>query len=201
MHRRKVLLLLGATSFVASCGAFADNVTETRSEFFPKGVFDDHSNVDDLVRNWYSKQLRGLEESSLYPPKQDVEVYRFTWLRTFHNPLVFRFTVLKDGSGTLTVKRANGAGGYEPGVIDLRKEITLSNERVKELKKRLDDMSYWEKPTRLDIMGMDGAQWIVEANANGKYKIVDRWSDSDSAVQAWGLQLITLSGVDVGEVY
>jgi hypothetical protein len=201
MNRRRVALLLLAILFLGNSGALGDDMAETQPDFFPKGAFGDYSNVDDIVRKWYIKQLRGLEETSLYPPSTDKEVYRFTWLRTFHNPMVFKITVLGNGSGTLTVKRANGAGGYEPGLIDLRKDIALSNAQVDELKKGLSDMSYWEKPSKLETMGMDGAQWIVEANANGKYKIVDRWSGSDPAVQAWGIQLIDLSGADVGDVY
>lgn len=188
-------------SIVWSGIAFGDNAAKTQSDFFPKGVFSNRSHSDEFIRNWYSEQLRALEEPSLYIPNQNLETYRFTWLRTFHNPMVFRFAVLNDGSGMLTVKRSNGAGGYKPGVVDLRKEVALSIGQVEDLKKKLVDMSYWEKPTRLDTMGMDGAEWIVEASENGKYKIVDRWSDSDSAIQAWGMQLIELSGVEVGEVY
>jgi hypothetical protein len=201
MFRRQALLFLVATSFAIGDAAFGDDVAGTQPDYFPKAVFSDRADVDDLVRSWYSRQLRALEEPSLYPPKQFTEIYRFTWLRTFHNPMVFRFTVHDDGAGTLIVKRTNGAGGYKPGVVDMRKDITLSKGQVDELKRNLDDMSYWEQPTKLKTRGMDGAQWIVEANANGKYMIVDRWSDSDPAIQAWGMQLITVSGVDVGEVY
>jgi hypothetical protein len=201
MNRRQALLLFATVPLALNSTAFSDDITETQSDFFPKGAFDNYSNVDGLVRNWYTKQLRGLEEASLFPSKPNTEVYRFTWLRTFHNPMVFRLTVLDNGTALLVVKRANGAGGYEPGVVDLRKEIALKNAQVDEIKKELVDMAYWEQPSRLETMGMDGSQWIVEVNANGKYKIVDRWSDSDSAIQAWGMQLIRLSGVDVGEVY
>jgi hypothetical protein len=201
MYRRQALLILFAMPFAAGSAVLSDDVAETERNFFPVGVFDDSSNIDEHIRDWYSKQLRALEEPSLYSPKQDAEVYRFTWLRTFHNPMVFRFVVHDHGSGTLTVKRASGTGGYEPGVVDLKKEIALTSSQVDELKKMLNDMSYWEQSTKLETMGLDGAQWIVEANLNGKYKIVDRWTNSDPAIQAWGMQLIVLSGVEVGKVY
>ena len=201
MLRRKALLYFFAILFAWNGAAFSDDAAKTLPDYFPKGVFSNHSDSDEFIRKWYSEQLRALEEPSLYVSNQNMETYRFTWLRTFHNPMIFRFAVLDDGSGMLAVKRSNGAGGYEPGVIDLRKEVTLSNGQIEDLKKKLDDMAYWEKPTKLEGMGMDGAQWIVEANADGKYKIVDRWSDSGSAIQAWGMQLIELSGVEVGEVY
>jgi hypothetical protein len=202
MDRRRIFLLCVALPLLASNLTFADSVAETQREYFPKGVFSDYSNTENLLRNWYSEQLRALEEPSLYPPKLDADVYRFTWLRTFHNPMVFRLDVLENGAGILTVKRANGAGGYQPGIVDLRKEIPITKEQIDGLKKRLDAMSYWEKPAELkEMLGTDGAQWIVEANAGGKYKIVDRWSESDSEIHAWGLELITLSGIEVGDIY
>jgi hypothetical protein len=201
MFRRQALFSLVVMSFAGSNLAFSDDVALTQPEFFPKGVFHDYPKLDDRTRSWYGKQLRALEESSIYPPKPNAEVYRFTWLRTFHSPMVFRFTVLDNGSATLIVRRGSGKGGYDPGVVDLRKEITLTSGQVGELKKKLDDMSYWQKSTKLEEVGLDGAHWIVEANASGKYKIVDRWSAADADIQAWGMQLITLSGVDVGDVY
>jgi hypothetical protein len=176
-------------------------MAKVESEFFPKGIFGERSHSDEFIRKWYSEQLSALEEVSLYPAASGIEVYRFTWLRTFHNPMAFKVTVLESGAGALTVKRANGAGGFKPGVVDLRKEISLSNLQVAGLKKGLVNMSYWEKPVRLETMGTDGAEWIIEASVNGTYKIVDRWSKSDSAVQAWGMELINLSRLDVGKVY
>jgi hypothetical protein len=201
VQRRQVISLSVGTLFVGGRFAFGEDATEVQKNYFPQEVFDDRSRLDDRVSNWYSKHLIALDEASLYPATPNVEVYRFTWLRTFHNPMVFRVAVHVSGSGALTVKRTNGAGGYEPGVIDLRKEIALSNEQINQLKEALVKMSYWELPTRLKTEGLDGAQWIVEANANGRYKIVDRWTGSDLEIQSWGMQLIKLSGVEVGEVY
>jgi hypothetical protein len=201
MSAHKVLLYFFAISIAWNSAAFSADTAKPPPDFFPESVFSNRSDSDAFIRNWFSEQLRALEETSLFLPEQNATTYRFTWLRSFHNPMVFRLNVLEDGSGMLTVKRTNGAGGYKPGVVDLRKEVALSIGLVDDLKKKLDDMSYWEKQTRLESMGMDGAEWIVEASENGKYKIVDRWSDSDSAILAWGLQLIELSGVDVGDVY
>jgi hypothetical protein len=201
MRRGQLFLCLAILPIFVSNPAFADNVAGTSTDYFPKGVFSIIVTNDDRTRDWYGKQLHALEEVSLYPPKQNTEAYRFTWLRTFHSPMVFRFTVLDNGSATLVVKRTSGMGGYDPGVVDLRKEVALSKVQVEDLKTKLDDMAYWGKQPAQDPEGFDGAQWIVEANANGRYKMVDRWSDTDAAIQAWGMDLIRLSGVDVGEVY
>jgi hypothetical protein len=144
MQRRQVISLSIGTLFVGARFAFGEDATEVQKNYFPQGVFDDRSRLDDRVSNWYSKHLIALDEASLYPATPNVEVYRFTWLRTFHNPKVFTVAVHVNGSGALTVKRTNGAGGYEPGVIDLRKEIALSNEQINQLKEALVKMSYWE---------------------------------------------------------
>jgi hypothetical protein len=201
MRRRQVLLCVAVLPIFVSNPAFADNVAGTSADYFPKGVFSNIVTIDDRTRNSYGKLLRALEEPSFYPPKKNTQSYRFTWLRTFHSPMAFRFTVHNNGSATLIVKRATGMSGYDPGVVDLSKEVAMSNVQVDELKKQLDDMAYWGKQPAQDPEGFDGAQWIVEANANGRYKMVDRWSDTDAAIQAWGMDLIRLSGVDVGEVY
>ncbi len=201
MFDRRLVLVSLALSFLVSKATLSDDNTSQRQNFFPKQIFSENKKIDDLVRDWYSKQLNALEEPSLYPPKQNLETYRFTWLRTFHNPMVFRISVLEDGSGILRIKRCNGAGGYEPGVTDLRKEIKLTNLQVHDLNKKLEEMDFWQKPTNLDSKMMDGAEWIVEANLDGKYKIVIRKTDTDNLIKEWGLQLIKLSGVDVGEIY
>ena len=61
-----------------------------------------------FVNTWFSKQLTGLDEPKLYKD-YNFETYRFTWLRTFHNPISIRLEK-RDNEYLLFVKRANGAG-------------------------------------------------------------------------------------------
>jgi hypothetical protein len=92
-------------------------------QYFPKGAFAHGQGDGDFVVGWYSSQLRAMKEPSLSTasPSEQATTYRFTWLRTFHHPLVARFVLDGSGAGTLYVKMADGAGGYQPGkvIVDL----------------------------------------------------------------------------------
>jgi hypothetical protein len=88
-------------------------------QYFPKGAFAHGQGDGDFVVGWYSSQLRAMKEPSLSTasPSEQATTYRFTWLRTFHHPLVARFVLDGSGAGTLYVKMADGAGGYQPGKV------------------------------------------------------------------------------------
>lgn len=110
--------------------------------------------------------------------------YRFTWLRTFHRPVVFRVEVKRDGSATYQVKVADGAGGYEWGkvvrnetkVIDPALAATFKAQAQKLLK-----LEPYEKSR-----GLDGASWLIEVRMDGRYHAVSRWSPSDGEFQKMG---------------
>jgi len=51
---------------------------------------------DEFVVDWYSKHLHAMKEPLLFNRKVKKEVYRFTWLRTFHKPMTFRIEKWKD---------------------------------------------------------------------------------------------------------
>ena len=72
--------------------------------------------IDTFMNCWYSEMLQALNEPILLGLDGDAEIYRFTWLRTFHNPIVIRIE-RKGGSIELTAKASNGAGGYKPGKL------------------------------------------------------------------------------------
>jgi hypothetical protein len=174
---------------------------EKQPSYFPPLAFHKIEKHDRFVQEWYQKNLLAMEEPALYPPKDAQEIYRFTWLRTFHAPMAFRVVVFADGAGELLVTRLNGKGGYEPGVVDLRKTIPLATGAIEILRETLRTTKFWDKPTTVEDEGMDGAQWIIEANQGGRYKIVDRWSGEDAGVATFGQFLINMSGVEVGEIY
>jgi hypothetical protein len=78
---------------------------------FRSGTFD---KKDERDRQWYSKHLRAMNQPSMWCGNEPDTEYRFTWLRTFHHPVVVRVT----NTGNVTRIEAvelNGAGGYSPG--------------------------------------------------------------------------------------
>lgn len=149
---------------------------------------------DAFTQEWYSKQLRALGEAPLWQAANGSRV-RFLWLRTFDNPVVVRME--KNGNEiTLRWKTADGAGGYEPGKIEVDGSKTLDMQAWREYMARLQKADYWLMGT-IDKgpMGFDGSQWILEVNLNGQYHVVDRWCGH--GIRELCLPLFRLTGMEI----
>ena len=115
--------------------------------------------------------------------------------------MIFRISV-ENGSYFLFVKSTNGAGGYEPGKIIENKKLPLSNEIATKLINKLEnECNFWQQPSKQDIIGFDGSQWIFEAVTNKKYHVVDRWSPESGCFYEFGRELMALSKVEISEIY
>ena len=168
-----------------------NNVAGGNSQFFPKGTFAAEGNGEAIVLNWYSRQLKGLEEPSLWTLSQidkHAVVYRFLWLRAFHHPVAIRVIVAPDGTGELITKVGGGVGGYAPGPLIENQMKKLSTIEVKYLLDQINGAHFWELPTKEKkkntYIEIDGAQWILEGIQDGNYHIVDRWSPKKDAYRA-----------------
>src|SRR5690348_9677165 len=61
-----------------------------KKEYFPPHSLDPSDPRSDSFRNhWYSQQLEAMSEPVL-KPGGNLKTYRFTWLRSFHHPVVVR---------------------------------------------------------------------------------------------------------------
>ena len=148
--------------------------------------------------------MKALGEKPMFSDtlSKGTDVYRFTWLRTFHRPVAFRLEVRDDGTGTFYIKVADGAGGYEPGKL-VRDEVRKLDKRTTEmLAVRFDVAKFHELPTKDENGGLDGSQWILEAILDGKYHVVERWSPKAGPVHAIGMEFIELAiGGDFTPIY
>jgi hypothetical protein len=137
---------------------------------------------------WYSGQLNALQEPSLWELSRtsNAEAYRFLWLRTFHHPVAIRLSVQADGSGSLTVKVADGRGGYAPGKLIENRTLQLSKEHVRWFLDRVGELKYWELTADTGPGGDDGAEWILEGAQNHRYRIVQRWSPTRGPIRTLG---------------
>ena len=168
--------------------------TGVAQQYFPDGIFGPQTKANDFVVDWYSQQLRVLVEPSLWETSQGTkgQAYRFLWLRSFHHPVVVRLTVNSDGTSTLVTKVASGQGGYKPGKLIENRTSQVSREQTRWFLNGVEELKYWDLPTReekTNVVGLDGAQWIVEGVRNGAYKIVDRWSPERGPIRAIGLMM------------
>jgi hypothetical protein len=125
---------------------------------------------------WYGQHLRALGERPLCGLA--AEVYRLTWVPSFHPTIVVR--VEHDSAGyLLRAKRESGAGGYEPGQLAVDTSIRLVKSDVAVLRRLLGAARFWSlpsKPAPDGTVGTDGAQWVMEGLVAGRYHVVDRWS-------------------------
>ena len=171
--------------------------------------------MDDFQSRWYSRHLRAAGEPRLggAAPRHEVSgvgVLRFTWLRTFHAPVMVRVEATADGGLTLIATELTGAGGYEPGGIARRLERSLSAEETAQLAAMITQTDVLELTPSNDcpmidentiIVGADGARWIIEANGSTGYRYVNRWSPEDGPVRDLGLHLVALTGWSYDSVY
>jgi len=141
--------------------------------------------------------LRALKEPVLFNRRTSKEVYRLTWLRTFHNPVAI--TIEKDGEQySLYWKVCNGKGGYEPGQLTIDESKEISKEEWDNFKTLLQKANFWEiKSVDREMPMDDGAQWIFEGISSNTYHVVDRQSPRNNEYFNCGDYLIEMTEMDI----
>src|SRR5262245_45026270 len=124
-------------------------VLSARDSYFPNGALSDYGPVDAGRALWYSAQLRALDEPSLFEKAKDSSThsYRLLWLRTFGHPVTVRLDVMIDGTGKLTVKMSNGAGGYNPGKLIKNISRSVTQEQTGKFLEKIKALGFWELPS------------------------------------------------------
>lgn len=159
---------------------------------------------------WYGDHLRALGERPLCAgPGAPAEVYRLTWLPSFHSSVVVRVE-REAATYRLTAKTESGAGGYDPGHLARDTSFTLGEPDVTEFERRLAAAHFWTLSTDppKTAMGLDGSQWVLEGITSGRYHVVDRWSPNVHGPDAqyrelaeWMLARSTLAQAEVVRMY
>jgi len=185
--------LLTAVILTAFCLSAQEN-------YFPKGALSRFEQVDRGRARWYSAQLKALDEPSLLETAKDqrLQAYRFVWLRSFDNPVAVRLDVRSDGTGRLTVKIADGAGGSEPGRLIHNTSVQITREQTEGFVNRVNNVGFWDLPSYVDESGNDGSRWIIEGVKDGKYHLADRWTPEKGPIHDLGATLaFTLAGLKI----
>jgi hypothetical protein len=179
----RVLLVMLVSAF-----AVADEPAKKSPTYFPVSKDGERRNgtISAFESEWYSKHLSAMGEPSLHPPKDALTAYRFLILPTWGHPISVR-AELAGGSYKLASCRLDGQGGYDPGKVAEKHEVTLSREDTLSLTKLLDKLKMFERPTEDEHRGLDGDQWIFEGVAGGKYHILNLWCAGDG-VKKRGLE-------------
>jgi hypothetical protein len=120
--------------------------------------------------------LFALREPLLFNKRENKEIYRFTWLRTFHNPIAIRIERSKD-KHTVIWKLSNGI--HSPGILVESGQKEIAKRDWYEFTQLLEKTNFSDMPTEVRYCGLDGAYWILEGTDNSRYHVVKRWSPND----------------------
>ena len=212
-------LFVVLTLLVLSAALFAGWYSGQRTLYFPPALqtrFNDcilrfgevyRSPIQaDFEVEWYSMELSAFEEPSLYKRGADSPAsVRFTWLRSFHDPVVVRVDSLGAGDYRLTAKQRPGGAGFNrpAGSGQPRKLVrNLTTAEIQRLRSVLDETRLRETPSSGCLSGLDGAQWLIEtADPEHGYRYHLRQSPRDGPNRELGLAMLALTGWDVERIY
>lgn len=173
--------------------AFLSPAVSSASDLLPNW-----QDLDDYRRQWYSRHLSTAGEAAIRLSKNET-IYRFTWLRTFHSPILIRVQCSEHCDMHATV--LSGAGGYDPGEIEDQFDRALTDEESEKLTSLFEATNFWVGQPNSRVNGRDGAQWIFEASDGDRYMAWDVWSaaseDQYSEFTELCMHLLELTGFKI----
>jgi hypothetical protein len=156
-------------------------------KYFPPNTFQNRGG--DFMVEWYSSVLYGLEEKPLWPADPEQMIYRFVWMRSFHDQVSITLQVQPEGSGQLRLQIYKRV----PGQL-VSETQSLTKEQVRKVLTLIEEANFWRMTTEGDgPEGEDGAEWVLEGVQGGKYHIVTRWNAKRTVFGEALLELIRLS--------
>lgn len=168
------------------------------SDFKPMLV----KNVSDtFVVKWYSDVLFAMREPLLFNKKMNKEIYRFTWLRSFHNPIVITIVNTQYKSFTLFWKEFE----REPmnGKIIINKSKSIGSMEWMTFRFKIEKCYFWTMGVGRVPVGLDGSEWILEGTDDTKYKVTTVWSPHGGKYQNACMYLLSLTDLKIpkNEIY
>jgi hypothetical protein len=143
----------------------------------------------------YSKYLYAMREPLLFNRLLSKEVYRFVWLRSFHNPIIIRIEKDKNKKYELIWKVTNGKGGYYPGQLIVNKRKYISGKEWNVFHKYISGMNFWKQKNVHEQWGCDGAVWLLEGETSDFYNVIHSWSVGNPDLHEACRYLIQLTGI------
>jgi hypothetical protein len=157
--------------------------------YFPPQTFTGRSG--DFEVHWFSRELYALQEKPLWLLTSENErIYRITVLPAFSTPESATLTVSPDGTGNVRFRATDSRRQH----LDADTTRAISAQQVVDFTVILNRIQYWQLPTELPQMGLDGAEWILEGVQDGRYHIVLRWCPGKTPFGEAGRGLFHLAG-------
>lgn len=206
------------TLLVIAIAVFAGWYSGQRTDYFPKSLQTASSVCempgtprrqvvqDAFESEWISGALSAFNEPSLYRrPASSRRSVRFTYLRSFHGPVVVRVDTLADGALQLTAKRHAGDQGFGLQQVpannsEVVRRLTTAEGRT--FRAVLNESGLFREESSGCSGGSDGARWIVEgADPQFGYRYRNRQSPDQGLEYTLGLHLLALTGWRVDPIY
>jgi hypothetical protein len=163
--------------------------------YFPPGI----NSIDSSTVQWLSKYLLEMKEPNLYTNNNNDEVYRFTWVRSFDNPIVIRFEK-HNNNYTLYAKEMINNEGYLPPELKVNRTKNMTAYEWMRLEDKIKELGFWNVPTKDPRPEpIDGAEWILEAIVKNKYHFIQRNSPTDKKYRACCKYLLSLTQLKIPE--
>lgn len=145
--------------------------------YFP---VDTGSKNQNILENWASQSLYALKEPVLYNSySSNGIIFRFTWLRSFENPIVLRLNKFGDTIYAV-IKELKVTNNPNKSSLILRDTIVvLDNKDWQEISAPLIQISDLRNKEAENDLNQDGAIWFLEYRNNSNYNITQGW-DSGS---------------------
>ncbi len=165
--------------------------------YFPKYKFTGRPDFIDDILKVNSSLLYFFHEPLLFNKYFNSEVYRFTDLRSFFNPMVIRIEN-SDGNYKLYWKECNrnNSGSERKLILDESKNISkLEWNHFKEL---IEKSNFWNLPISdpEENLGFDGDCWTIEGISKSTYQVMER-RDPTGSFYDCGSYLVKLTNLKI----
>jgi hypothetical protein len=171
-------------------------------KYFPLECFYDsiHNRSGNFKVRRFSYILFALKEPLLYNKVEPKIIFRFTWIRTFHNPIAIRIEN-NNNNYRLYWKKASGEGGYDSGDLVVNQEKVLTEQEWNKFIELINILKFWDQTTLGNYRGAyDGAEWILEGTTKEYYHVINMFSPSNGKFYDCCNYLITLTGMEFKEM-
>ncbi|WP_299890930.1 hypothetical protein [uncultured Lacinutrix sp.] len=174
-------------------------IQQKDSSYIAKRVYS-KDKYDDSVMEWYSEYLFGMKEPLLFNRKIDNAIFRFTWLRSFDEPIVIRITETEQ-KYHLNWKKLKLNENHKPIeiILDESKSITKNEwESFNELVRKAD---FWNMRLGRYSIDTDGSEWILEGVNSENYRVVSVFYPEKGDFYNACNYLISLTNLKISEKY
>lgn len=146
-----------------------------------------------------STPLFALKEPLLYNKPTNKEIYRFTLLRSFDNPVSIRIEKFEN-SIWIYSKIGQGASGFKSKKIKQSKKAKISTEDWNAFSQLMDELDFWNLSQSRSAPMTDGSEWILEGSTPEWYSVHSvRSPNKGSEFYRTCIYLLELSKIHIRE--